>query len=63
MTEEKKIYGAIESLRLYLRDLYYFTKSAVTKSDDEIVYLCNSYPKSGTHLLAQILLKTNSVKY
>jgi len=54
-------YRVIAGLRLYARDgvflLRYLARRVLPGWATEPVYLCNSYPKSGTHLLHQILLK------
>ncbi len=58
------LYDAIERLRLSGRDAYFGLtrlrnwKRGYTKAP---LVLCNSYPKSGTHLLAQILLRMPGV--
>ena len=65
MVDIKNIaYGSLEGIRLLLRDYVYFANSVAHyfrgRSD---LLICNSYPKSGTHLLSQILLKTGGGKY
>ncbi|SER14945.1 Sulfotransferase domain-containing protein [Amphritea atlantica] len=54
-------YQAIERVRLNLRDLYFKGRSAFGGSGDYV--LCNSFPKSGTHLLSQILTECANVEY
>lgn len=52
------LYDIPERARLVLRDIYYGGRSIVRLSDkaaSKPVVLCNSYPKSGTHLLSQVL--------
>lgn len=58
-------YDVIERLRLNARDAVYgfgALKITATSRHPKPLYLCNSYPKSGTHLLAQILLNFSRVK-
>lgn len=51
-------YGVVNAVRLNARDMYYladasYRRLSLNKSVSNV--LCNSYPKSGTHLLHQIL--------
>ena len=56
-------YQILERARLNLRDAYFYCKRlGVVAGEDAVVY-CNSYPKSGTHLLAQVLLQVPKVRY
>lgn len=58
-------YGVANGVRLYMRDALFFLKSTLNglRNDFEStsVVLCNSYPKSGTHLLAQILMQVPNI--
>lgn len=56
-------YDVIERLRLNLRDIYFFLKSSYQKSEKKYYVILNSYPKSGTHLLSQILQKLTNINY
>lgn len=59
-------YPIYNTLRLPLRDLVFFTKYRLKKifsqSKAKQLILCNSYPKSGTHLLYQILYSLPGLK-
>ena len=57
------MYELLETTRLNLRDYYFFIKSVVNKKSSGLLYLCNSYPKSGTHLLSQIIMKSGVANY
>lgn len=50
-------YDVIERLRLNLRDDYYNIKSGFGLKQPSNLVVCNSFPKSGTHLLYEILKK------
>ena len=57
-------YDASERLRLGARDLVYAARASRQRMAGRAVVpriLCNSFPKSGTHLLAQILLQFPSI--
>jgi len=62
MNHNYKAYGLFNGMRLWGRDKFFQCKSILQKNDKngELV-ICNSYPKSGTHLLAQILLKIEGI--
>lgn len=59
-------YQVKEALRLNFRDYVYFAKALIEKtasfSTSRSLILCNSYPKSGTHLLYQILYSMPGMK-
>lgn len=57
------MYSVQEAIRLNLRDYYFLLRSIVNTKSEGLLYVCNSYPKSGTHLLAQIIMKTGYVRY
>lgn len=60
------LYDIPERSRLVARDIVYLFKYAKQKfaADHNIpIYLCNSYPKCGTHLLSQILTQVPGVKF
>lgn len=50
-------YCLMNSMRLYCRDAVWFARylARLRNGSSEMMVLCNSYPKSGTHLLAQVL--------
>jgi len=56
-------YQIKERLRLHLRDEYFYFKSKLVGNGASPLVFCNSYPKSGTHLLAQILLQVPNVRF
>ncbi|WIV49743.1 sulfotransferase domain-containing protein [Marivivens sp. LCG002] len=57
-------YDSKERLRLGLRDLYYYGQSIRNVSGkNRQIFLCNSFPKSGTHMLSQIIQSVNTVNY
>ena len=60
-------YQIKEVVRLHLRDLAYLGKSlvgnsALSNQSQRSLVLCNSFPKSGTHLLYQILYSMPQLK-
>lgn len=60
-------YDIKEVFRLHLRDLAYLGKSylnnyALIKQGKRSLVLCNSFPKSGTHLLYQVLYSMPKLK-
>jgi len=60
------LYDLPERARLILRDTVYLVRSVkrrVFDSSKSPLILCNSYPKSGTHMLSQILENIPNVKY
>lgn len=60
------MYEIPERSRLVGRDLIYLAlslKNRISGNFDNSIVLCNSYPKSGTHLLSQILLETKGAEY
>lgn len=57
-------YGIKNLARLNLRDSYFAIKSTLnTKKKLHLNVLCNSFPKSGTHLLSQILMQLDNIRY
>lgn len=56
-------YQLKERCRLHARDAYYYFKSRCVRDKEEKIVYCNSYPKSGTHLLAQVLLKVPNISF
>jgi sulfotransferase 6B1 len=59
-------YDVIERLRLNARDGVYGARTLRNKAksyENTSLVLCNSYPKSGTHLLSQILTAFPQVKF
>lgn len=54
-------YSAIERSRLNLRDVVYWSKSKFRPSGE--IVLCNSFPKSGTHLLSEVLMDIKAGQY
>ena len=56
-------YGVLNAARLYGRDYTFLLKSRIKgifrNNEAQSIILCNSYPKSGTHLLAQVLAKVD----
>lgn len=58
-------YGAIDRIRLTMRDVALAASglpNALNDRSDKPLVLCNSFPKSGTHLLSQILTQFPSVR-
>ena len=59
-------YQTYNAMRLQGRDFLfltrYFLTKALAKTKDKPLVLCNSYPKSGTHLLYQILYSLPGLK-
>lgn len=59
-------YGVFNAVRLHARDFYYLAGAAYGKiafDKSRASVLCNSYPKSGTHLLHQILKQIPSYAF
>lgn len=57
-------YDVLNRGRLNLRDFYFKVNAHLNKiADNEKVLLCNSFPKSGTHLLSQILTELPGINY
>lgn len=57
-----KYYGLKQVIRANLRDLYFKLKSFNGIRKPNNLVFCNSFQKSGTHLLYDILIKTNKYK-
>lgn len=59
-------YQTYNTFRLQGRDLVFFTKylleKTLAKTQEKTLVFCNSYPKSGTHLLYQILYSLPGLK-
>ncbi len=59
-------YQAYNIMRLHGRDAVflsrYLLEKTLRKTQDKLLVLCNSYPKSGTHLLYQILYSLPGLK-
>ena len=54
-------YGALENCRLSLRDSFFYLKSKALIKRNENLVICNSFPKSGTHLLMDVVSKMNGL--
>lgn len=56
-------YDVRERIRLNLRDYYFCVKARLSRGGGKRLVFCNSFPKSGTHLLAEILRRFDGVRY